>query len=596
MKKLVFLIFTALAGIALTGCIKDNVPVTLVSIAVTSQPINKTYFVNESFNTAGMVVTATYNNDSTEPITITDSMLRYDFSTAGTDKTVTITYEDKSTTITDITVNPIIFELDVMVTGVYIYTGEPIEPSGTNVTVKADNVTLTEGNDYTLSYSDNTDIGTATVTAIGTGNYTGSNGMASFIIFPPFSGAGTSTEPYEIGTSAQLAKLAELVNAGNDNYIRQYYKLTADIDLSDYGEGWNNGKGWIPIGRGFFGYFDGDNHKVTGLYINDDNLDFAGLFGATFYGTVQNLNVDGKVVGRDFVGGLTGQVAYNGQIINCCVSGKVRGNDRVGGLAGSIEGYSFNVISCHTTNVVSGNEKVGGLVGSTSTGNITNSYATGMVSGNYSIGGVAGYVSSSIVQNCYATGTVSGNERVGGAVGNVAGSVYNCYATGKVSGNERVGGVAGGISNGSSVDYCYATGAVSSNGNYVGGIAGYVEGYGFVGIKSCVALNPNVTLTSGSAIGRVTVNGALDSNVAWNGMLVNGSIVTSNDGSSIHGADIDKFNAKTQLTYTDYHQFGLDWQFGNEGYNTWKMGIGDYPLPVFWWQTKEPAADITHLE
>ena len=111
-------------------------------------------------------------------------MLTYDFSTVGADKTVTITYEDKSVTITDITVNLIIFEFDVMITGVYIYTGEPIEPSGTNVTVKAGNVTLTEGDDYTLSYSNNTDIGTATVTAIGKGNYTGSNGMASFIIFP----------------------------------------------------------------------------------------------------------------------------------------------------------------------------------------------------------------------------------------------------------------------------------------------------------------------------------------------------------------------------------------------------------------------------
>ena len=40
-KKLVYLILAFLAGIVLTGCINDNDPVTLVSIAVTSQPAKK---------------------------------------------------------------------------------------------------------------------------------------------------------------------------------------------------------------------------------------------------------------------------------------------------------------------------------------------------------------------------------------------------------------------------------------------------------------------------------------------------------------------------------------------------------------------------
>ena len=86
-------------------------------------------------------------------------------------------------------------------------------------------------------------------------------------------------------------------------------------------------------------------------------------------------------------------------------------------------------------------------------------------------------------------------------------------------------------------------------------------------------------------------------------MTVNGSTVTSSNGSNLDGADIDKANAKTQLAYnaTTLHgafpyEFKLDWQFGNENNNPWKMGVGDYPLPVFWWQTKEPTADITHLE
>ena len=52
-----------------------------------------------------------------------------------------------------------------------IYTGEAMRPT---VTVKEGDKTLTEGTDYTVAYKDNIDIGTATVTITGKGNYTGS--------------------------------------------------------------------------------------------------------------------------------------------------------------------------------------------------------------------------------------------------------------------------------------------------------------------------------------------------------------------------------------------------------------------------------------
>ena len=52
----------------------------------------------------------------------------------------------------------------------FTYTGSPIKPT---ITVKYDGVNLTEGADYTLSYTDNTNIGTAAVTVTGIGEYTG---------------------------------------------------------------------------------------------------------------------------------------------------------------------------------------------------------------------------------------------------------------------------------------------------------------------------------------------------------------------------------------------------------------------------------------
>lgn len=53
----------------------------------------------------------------------------------------------------------------------YSYTGEAITPEAV-VTLKG--VTLTEGTDYTLTYENNREEGTATVTVTGTGSYTGS--------------------------------------------------------------------------------------------------------------------------------------------------------------------------------------------------------------------------------------------------------------------------------------------------------------------------------------------------------------------------------------------------------------------------------------
>jgi len=53
----------------------------------------------------------------------------------------------------------------------YTYDGTAKKPT---VTVEYDGDTLTEGTDYTVSYSNNTNAGTATVTITGTGSYTGS--------------------------------------------------------------------------------------------------------------------------------------------------------------------------------------------------------------------------------------------------------------------------------------------------------------------------------------------------------------------------------------------------------------------------------------
>ena len=68
----------------------------------------------------------------------------------------------------------------VTVDGTFTYTGQSLSPSAA---VTLGSKTLTPGTDYTLSYTDNTNAGTATVTATGTGNYTG-DASGTFTIQP----------------------------------------------------------------------------------------------------------------------------------------------------------------------------------------------------------------------------------------------------------------------------------------------------------------------------------------------------------------------------------------------------------------------------
>jgi len=108
-------------------------------------------------------------------------------------------------------------------------------------------------------------------------------------------GNGSSSNPYEFTTAAQLAYLADYVNNGNgDSTSNKYYKLMNDIDLSKYSEA----EGWIPIGKrvlipisdsvstldskySFKGNFNGNGKVVKNLKINRPTEDYIGFFGGT---------------------------------------------------------------------------------------------------------------------------------------------------------------------------------------------------------------------------------------------------------------------------------------------------------------------------
>lgn len=189
-------------------------------------------------------------------------------------------------------------------------------------------------------------------------------------------GDGSKTNPYEIATAEQLAKLARDVNNGNtpQAFLGKYFKLTADIDLS--------GCIWKPIGkyyndngknRLFFGKFDGNGHVIKNMHIQwedaDDNAKSVwGLFStlqgesSTNLTTVTNLIIENATVEkkRDFspngsgyyVGVVAGEIYPNTELSNIIISGsEITDNDetyeinretKIGGIAGNVQTDSKN--------------------------------------------------------------------------------------------------------------------------------------------------------------------------------------------------------------------------------------------------------------
>lgn len=190
-------------------------------------------------------------------------------------------------------------------------------------------------------------------------------------------GDGSKTNPYEIATAEQLAKLARDVNNGNTSqaFLDKYFKLTADIDLK-------NGI-WMPIGkyynygdgngenRLFFGKFDGNGHVIKNMHIQWKGTDaksawglFSTLQGAssTNLTTVTNLIIENATVekepgfepyGPDYkVGVVAGEIYGNTELSNIIIRGSeitdkdetyhINNESKIGGIAGNVKTYGKN--------------------------------------------------------------------------------------------------------------------------------------------------------------------------------------------------------------------------------------------------------------
>ncbi|WP_455638435.1 InlB B-repeat-containing protein [Parabacteroides sp.] len=342
------------------------------------------------------------------------------------------------------------------------------------------------------------------------------------------SGDGSqASTPIEIATGAELAYLAQQVNAGGTTlkigentqsytagFSGIYFKLTSDIDLG--------GHDWKPIGNfdnPFSGIFDGDGHTLNGLKVEvsaGNKAVCAGLFGYVTDGTLQNLGVSLASGGIKANAITLGTVAY------------------AGGIVGGIKQDKGTAIirNCYVTG--------DGTVEATSE------------QSDASAGGIAGYalyVTNIIsLTHCYAT--------VGMEV--TAGTYDDAFA----------GGIAGKIQG--TISYTFATGKVAVNGGYhqtAGGICGSCTGQ----ITNSLALNTEVTVTKDESdncnrIGKS--NSTPSANYANPDMLVivnnqPQSVADDADGKNGTSTWLDKLKSDLTKEPKDDNGWNLAWDWTN---------------------------------
>jgi len=271
-------------------------------------------------------------------------------------------------------------------------------------------------------------------------------------------GDGSEINPYQISNLADLFWMSHRTDHwNNENWIQ-----TADIDASETST-WNGGQGFSPIGNSndyFYGFYNGNQHKISGLTIDRPTINYVGLFGNTNNGTIEKLYLeDVLITGKNYVAGLVGSTSSTTFLDSCFVQGTITGEDYTGGFCGR---NTSNISNSSANASVNGIDKVGVFVGSNFTANasILNSFSKGSItSGNNQVGGFVGYNSSGgYIENCYSRANVSGDIWCGGFVGdNYYGNIYTSYCTGSVSGNSILGGFSGSESNSTTTDCFWNT-------------------------------------------------------------------------------------------------------------------------------------------
>ena len=186
--------------------------------------------------------------------------------------------------------------------------------------------------------------------------------------YPSLNGVGSAAarevEVYNFSTDStpdwQEFKYIETVEDFRkiDDDLSGNYVLAQDIDFG--------GNSYRPIayksGTSFTGKFSGNGHTISNISVNYDD-DLVGLFG-TNKGLIMNLAVSGEVTGEEYIGGICAK--NEGTIYSCSFDGEVKqsATTQRKGKVGGICGTNYATISnCFNSADVSGKDYIGGICG-----------------------------------------------------------------------------------------------------------------------------------------------------------------------------------------------------------------------------------------
>jgi hypothetical protein len=241
------------------------------------------------------------------------------------------------------------------------------------------------------------------------------------------SGKGTSDDPFIIASFDDFAEFAE-----NNRLTIGHYRLTTDIDLQDI---------TFPssvIDREFSGHFDGNNHIIANMEIDNLNSDAPlGLF-STLSGTVRNLGLQFFIISNNSgngnpTGALCG-ICDDGDIINCQALCTINGSGsyEVGGICGAV--YNGSLQRCRFMGFILGGEFVGGICGMLSESTLQSCFTDCLLDGSsiaYCAGGICGRAEFSTLRNSYSRGQVMNATLAAGLCGEqLGGEIRDCYSTG----------------------------------------------------------------------------------------------------------------------------------------------------------------------
>ena len=276
------------------------------------------------------------------------------------------------------------YSVPVLIDGIdskYNFSGDAVTPEPV---VSFIGTTLKKGTDYTVSYNNNTSIGSASVMITGKGDYSGTKTINFKIIGIGLSGEGTEASPYLISSDDDWTSFVTSID--DFNYSGKHVKLTTDINITSFAG--------MRDDRPFSGIFDGDGHTMTANIVStatgigDTPSTYNDVGIAPFHfikdATIKNVKTAGSINTRSIhCSGLVG-VAYGTNVIMGCV------------------------VSATITTTAN---YVGGIIGH-------------------------GYASTTTVQDCLFNGRIEGGSRIGVIWGHNhggAGNIINCLENGTYS-------------------------------------------------------------------------------------------------------------------------------------------------------------------